>query len=72
MSTELNSIKGKFEVPIPHTKESEYKDGFLHLTSFFGGENRGHSLQLTINNSHIQLSKPQVLQLIKELVNTYL
>lgn len=72
MSTELNSIKGKIEVPIPHKLHSEYKTAFLEITSFSGGKERGHSLQLNINSEHIQLDNEGVRELIKELVKEYL
>lgn len=77
MSKELEPIKATIEIPNTKTKTSEYIEREVDLTSFFGGSERGHSLQLGFMNekgfySFIQIDNEQVKQLIKELVKTYL
>jgi len=70
MSQELNSIKGKIEfIKKFDTKEVGYKDELLHITSFYGGDERGRCLQLSIGESHIQITKENARKLIKEVTN---
>jgi len=70
MSTTFKEINGKVEAPIYQIFQKdqfpkvEYQDATLSLTSFFGGTERGRSLQLTISNSgYIQLTKDAVKEL---------
>lgn len=70
MSTNLKSIQGKIEIPNLKQMESDYKHTELHLTKFYGGTNRGTSLQIGFYNemgkyNHIQLDS----NAIKELKN---
>ena len=68
MSTELKTLKGKIEVPNPPKIESTYKSTELHLNRFYGGKDRGTSLQIGFYNqlgqyNHIQLDYQTVLEL---------
>jgi len=68
MSTELKTIKGKKEVVNDANKRQiSYKDSELHLTRFFGGLLRGQCLQLTLDDSHIQLERNEIIELMKQL-----
>lgn len=68
MSTELKTLKGKIEVPDLSKRKSAYKSTELHLNRFYGGQNRGTSLQIGFYNengiyNHIQLDCQTVLEL---------
>jgi hypothetical protein len=70
MSTTFKEINGKVEAPIYQVvpkgqfPKVEYQDVTLSLTSFWGGAERGRSLQLTISNgNYIQLTKEAVQEL---------
>ena len=68
MSTELKTLKGKIEVFNPSKMESTYKSTELHLNRFYGGKDRGASLQIGFYNqlgqyNHIQLDYQTVLEL---------
>lgn len=73
MATELKSIKAKIEIPNPPKATSTYKETKVSLTRFYGGKERGVSLQLTFLNengdcSHIQLDNENV-QLLFDIIN---
>ena len=77
MSTELKSIKGKIEIPNPSKVTSNYQETEVHLNRFWGGTERGVSLQITFlnengNYSHIQLDNENVKELIEILKENYL
>lgn len=62
MSTNLKSLVGKIEIPDTENKKSNYKETKLHLTTFYGGVERGKSLQIGFTNEqgdycHIQLDR---------------
>lgn len=66
MSTNLGVIKAKIEVPV-HT-ESSYIDIDVRITGFWGGTQRGHSVQFAFTNEnnetcHFQLDAKAILQL---------
>ena len=73
MATELKTLKGKIEIPLKNgIMTSDYKDVDVLLTRFWGGKERGVSLQITFlneneNYSHVQLNNENVKQLIEEL-----
>jgi hypothetical protein len=73
MSTQLIELQGKKEIPMGN--HSEYIDKELHLTRFFGGAERGTSLQITItgfaNTDYIQLDNQAVQALIRALVDAF-
>ena len=68
MSTDIKTIIGRYqstEKPC-HNFKPIYKEANLHLTRFYGGENNGRMLQLTIasdETAYIQLTKEQVKEL---------
>lgn len=77
MSTNLKTLKGKTENPDTTQKIPTYKDTEVHLTRFFGGVERGTSLQLGFydadkNYHHVQLDNENVKELIKELQDYFL
>jgi len=59
MSTNIAVIHGKQEVITPKSRESmipEYRDTEMILTRFMGGQERGTSLQITMEDgAYIQL-----------------
>lgn len=68
MSTELKTLQGRIEIPDSPKKESTYKSTKLHLNRFYGGKDRGTSLQIGFYNqlgqyNHIQLDCRTVLEL---------
>ena len=68
MSTELKTLNGKIEVPFPEKMRSIYTSTELHLNRFYGGQDRGTSLQIGFYNesgqyNHIQLDCQTVLEL---------
>lgn len=68
MSTELKTLQGKIEIPNPPKMSSTYKSTELHLNRFYGGKDRGASLQIGFYNqlgqyNHIQLDRQTVLEL---------
>lgn len=73
MSTELKTLKGKIEIPRKDgSMISDYKEVDVSLTRFWGGTERGTSLQITFLNEnedhfHIQLDSENVKLLFEEL-----
>lgn len=68
MSTELKSISAKIEIPKMNSYTSDYLDTEVSLNRFWGGKDRGTSLQLTFLNekgthSHIQLDAENIREL---------
>lgn len=64
MAQELNSIIGKIEyLSQLETSTVGHKDGILSISSFYGGEERGRCLQISIEDTHIQLNREQAYQL---------
>lgn len=70
MSKTLLECPGLIEVPDTVKRESNYKSTNVHFGSFSGGTQRGHSLQISFDEHHVQLSNEQVMKL-KEVLNTY-
>lgn len=75
MSTELKSLKGKIEKPSSIEEKSNYFDVKLDLNRFYGGIERGTSLQMGFYNqlgqyNHIQLDNKNIMEL-KSLLNEY-
>lgn len=73
MSTELKTLSAKIEIPNKEQMSSNYLDTEVYLTRFYGGANRGSSLQLGFrdengNYHHVQLDNATVKQLLKELI----
>ena len=73
MSTELGKLKGKIEIPVPGKMKVTYMNTEVHITRFWGGTERGVSLQLTFENethgfSHIQISKEEA-EILKNILN---
>lgn len=66
MTTRMKSISGLIELPHPEKMESSYIPTELSITRFYGGKNRGVSVQLTLNREYIQIDHDS----IKELINT--
>jgi len=70
MSTDVVTLKGKRELPV--TKDgrySVYSDMELHANTFYGGADRGKSLQLTLSGLatvplHIQLDNATAKKLV--------
>lgn len=76
MATDLKSIKATIEIPKLTERESLYAPTDINLTSFYGGEKRGHSLQLGFvssdgNYHFVQLDNNSVKTLIKELTTNF-
>lgn len=76
MSTELKSIFGKIEIPDKVRLKSSYVSREVNLTSFYGGKERGHSLQISFLNANnescfIQLDNENVKELINTLKGVY-
>jgi len=77
MATDLKSIKALIEVPDTARNISDYKETELLLNTFYGGKDRGRSLQLgfyDVDNNYrfIQLDNEAVKVLIEELQNAFL
>lgn len=77
MSTSLKTLQGKIEIPRKTDRVSDYKNTEIHLTSFYGGKERGKSLQIGFLNEdenyvHIQIDNSNVKELIIELVSNFL
>lgn len=75
MSKELESIKGKIELPNPDTSRSNYTDREVFLTAFYGGIERGDSLQITFTNEfcnpcHIQIDSSNI-EKLKQILNEH-
>ena len=75
MSTQYEPIVGDIEYPLTEEKRNNYVPALLHISRFFGGKDRGVSIQLGIENeydnsySHIQLdnkSANALLELLRE------
>ena len=73
MSTQIITLEGKKEIPMGN--RSEYVDKEIHLTRFYGGTERGASLQITIaghaNTDYIQLDNATTKELIKALLDAF-
>ena len=72
MSTELPTVIGRVE----STRDSAtmtvtYSDKDLLLTRFYGGQENGMMIQLSLDEEHVQFTKDQVLHLIAVLANAY-
>ena len=68
MATELKTLNGKIEIPFPEKMRSTYMSTELHLNRFYGGEDRGASLQIGFYNqlgeyNHIQLDHETIIEL---------
>jgi len=77
MATDLKSIKALIEVPDTARNISDYKETELHLNTFYGGKDRGKSLQMgfyDVDNNYrfIQLSREAVMELFWELQEAFL
>lgn len=75
MSTPLKSLKGKIEKPSSISDKSNYFDAELDLDRFYGGIERGTSLQMGFYNqlgqyNYIQLDNKNIMEL-KSLLNEY-
>jgi hypothetical protein len=73
MSIELGKLKGKIEIPVPGKMKVTYMDTEVSINRFWGGTERGASLQLTFENelhtfSHVQLSECEV-KILKNILN---
>lgn len=78
MSTKLETLKGKIETTTSVNSKIEpfYPSREVYLTSFYGGKERGKSLQLSFNtlmheNVHIQLDNATVKELIEILQENF-
>ena len=75
MSTELETIAAKIEIPLNNgTMESNYIDTDVHLTRFYGGIQRKGSLQITFKDEfedfkHIQLDSKNI-KMLKDILLT--
>lgn len=71
MSRNIGTFKGKKEIiKSASTRTVGYEDQTLDLTVFYGGADRGVSLQLTIGmDSHIQLDEKTANKLSELLSN---
>jgi hypothetical protein len=70
MSQELKTIQGRVERVVSVTQRTvDYKDSQLYMTRFSGGTLHGTMLQLTLplGVDHIQLTRDQVAEMVKEL-----
>lgn len=74
MATTYDPITGLLEVPIPAIRKSEYLPSKLHITRFFGGTERGVSIQLGIEDENgykdIQLDNRSANELLDLLQDT--
>ena len=76
MSTQLLELKGDIEIPVREQKSSKYVRTTVHITSFWGGNTRGKSLQIGFydtnrNYHHIQLDNSSVNQLRQALNDNF-
>lgn len=69
MSTDLETVRGKKEIPDPETKTVNYADEQLLITSFYGGRDRGICISLTIPSGQIQLTESAVEDLVQTLTD---
>jgi len=70
MSRNIGSFKGKKEIIKKTASKVEYVDQTLDLTVFYGGVDRGVSLQLTIGmDAYIQLDEKTANKLSELLSN---
>lgn len=71
MSTELQTIKGRQELPDKVKKASNYDLTEMTLTAFSGPQTVGRMLQITVGNypflEHIQIDAIEARKLIEEL-----
>jgi hypothetical protein len=72
MSTELDLIKATIEISKSKSQHSDYVSTDVHITRFYGGKDRGTSVQLTFQNElgrmeHIQIDQENIRKLIQEL-----
>ena len=72
MSTELKSIKGRYEDTRNSIKRKvTYDETELLITRFSGGKKNGAMIQLTPEQGYIQLTKDQVKELIVVLQDAF-
>jgi hypothetical protein len=75
MSTEIQTITGRYEQSHGNNHTVDYGDSNISLTRFAGGIKNGAMLQITIYNNqscaYIQLTQAQVRSLIHVLKNSF-
>ena len=72
MSTHIGTVTGrKEEGGNKNAFTPNYSDIELFITRFWGGTKRGRCIQLTIEDSYIQLTEEQVKELTTILSNAY-
>jgi len=72
MSTELKTIKGRYEAKHHGDFTVDYEKNKLYITRFAGGKKNGAMLQLTISQeNYTQLTQKQVKKLIKVLSEAF-
>ena len=64
MSTKLDTVTGKRELPDPEHHKSIYYEESIFLTSFHGEPKRGQCISMTIPSGQIQLTEENVEKLI--------
>ena len=69
MSTSLETLKGKKESVRGYS--IDYVECDLYLTRFYGGVERGASLQITFGQDYIQIDNESVHRLIKILQDAF-
>lgn len=72
MSTQILQLIGKKEIVKSVEKQKiEYESLSVFFTSFWGGDERKKSLQITVNNEYVQLNNAQVKTLINSLIANF-
>ena len=78
MSTQIKTLKGSIEIKVEEAETISIKhlNRKIDLSSFYGGIERGKSLQIGFKNEFghyvfIQLDNKNVLELLKELNNNF-
>ena len=75
MSTDIKTIRGRYESTGGYGSTLKYAPSDINLTRFFGGQENGAMLQLTICNdkeyAYIQLTQKQVKKLAKVLRDAF-
>ena len=69
MSVLLKSLKGKRELLSPD-KKVKYEDTHIQFMSFYGGNKRGKSLQISLDKDHIQLDNENA-RILRTLLNEH-
>jgi len=69
MSTHIETLKGIKESEL----SNERVETTMSLTRFWGGDEKGRMLQLTVSNSdgYIQLTEEETIELAKTLLNSF-